>query len=587
LIIFDNINLMNHLTNLKRIKWLVSVALFSFIVGACSEEPTAIPPPLLPPTNIPVLALPTPTIGMFPLPSGQALSSNKFASCEFRQLWEYSDRLLGETGPSERSFVWGPNSFGAFEEPYLDAPGGKRLVQYFDKGRMEMEKGPTGNTVTGGLLTKELITGQIQLGNNAFENRAPSQLPVVGDTVSNNPAPTYVSLRKVISLVPGENAVPEKLNQTVTDALDGHGTVTPLSNPPAKITMVSYDPAWGHNVADVFQNYQNLSGRVWWNNNRYIHDKLFPAGLATQTLGLPLSEPYWIKTLLDHQEKEILVQVFERRVLTYTPSNPEPFKLEMNNLGQHYFQWRYNGTAANTGPPPFQGSCQDKDLATLPQVVAHEEIYMPSLMFHQIRNAPEDPFSNSQEFLVQVLDWLVTNNYNPVTVGQVADFLQNGNPLPPSPVILRFDDGWKSQLFAADEMQKRGMTATFFVMTDAPGPYLYGQDFVKLEKRGFEIGAHTRTHAMLTKIANPKLEIEGNKQDLGKLLGHPVRSFAYPYGLYNDKIQNLLKASRFDIGVTVDQGAVWHRNTMFTQPNITMEGLSTLDQFIRRLNTVR
>lgn len=582
---------MTNLTKLKRIEPFVFVAIFLFLIGACSEEPTSLPPTPLPPPTITVVVTfpPTPTIGVFPLPSGQAISPNNFAKCEFRQLWEYSDRLLSEIGPAERSFVWGPNSFGTFEEPYQDATGAKRLVQYFDKGRMELEKGlnANGNKVSGGLLTKEMITGQIQLGNSAFENHLPSQMPIVGDTVSNNPAPTYSSLRKVISLVPGENSVPGKLNQTVTEALDGQGTVTILSNPPTKITLASYDPAWGHNVADVFENYQNLFGRVWWNNTRYIRDKLFPASLATQTLGLPLSEPYWIKTLVGRQEKEVLVQVFERRILTYTPSNPEPYKLEMNNLGQHYFQWRYNGLTANPNPPPYQGSCQDKDLATLPKVAAHEEIYMPSLMFHQIRNTPEDPFSNSPEFFVQVLDWLQANNYNPVTVGQVADFLQNGEPLPPSPVILRFDDGWKSQVFAADEMQKRGMTATFFVMTAAPGPYLYGQDFVKLEKRGFEIAAHTRTHAMLTKVANPKLEIEGNKQDLEKLLGHPVRSFAYPYGLYNDKIQILLKATGFDIGLTVDQGAVWRRKTMFTQPNITMEGLTTLDQFIRRLKTVR
>ena len=37
------------------------------------------------------------------------------------------------------------------------------------------------------------------------------------------------------------------------------------------------------------------------------------------------------------------VTVFERRVLTYTPSNPAPFKVEMGNVGQHYLAWRYGG----------------------------------------------------------------------------------------------------------------------------------------------------------------------------------------------------------------------------------------------------
>lgn len=44
------------------------------------------------------------------------------------------------------------------------------------------------------------------------------------------------------------------------------------------------------------------------------------------------------------------MQGFERRVLTYTPSNPTAFRVEFGNIGQHYLLWRYNGkppTATN------------------------------------------------------------------------------------------------------------------------------------------------------------------------------------------------------------------------------------------------
>jgi hypothetical protein len=37
----------------------------------------------------------------------------------------------------------------------------------------------------------------------------------------------------------------------------------------------------------------------------------------------------------------VMVQVFERRVLTYTADNPPAFQVEMGNIGQHYYQWRY------------------------------------------------------------------------------------------------------------------------------------------------------------------------------------------------------------------------------------------------------
>ncbi len=36
------------------------------------------------------------------------------------------------------------------------------------------------------------------------------------------------------------------------------------------------------------------------------------------------------------------MQLYERRVLTYTPTNPEPYKVEMGNVGRHYYSWRYS-----------------------------------------------------------------------------------------------------------------------------------------------------------------------------------------------------------------------------------------------------
>ena len=39
-------------------------------------------------------------------------------------------------------------------------------------------------------------------------------------------------------------------------------------------------------------------------------------------------------------------------MLTYTASNPVAFKVEMGNIGQHYFQWRYGGTIRQGGNLP-------------------------------------------------------------------------------------------------------------------------------------------------------------------------------------------------------------------------------------------
>jgi hypothetical protein len=66
--------------------------------------------------------------------------------------------------------------------------------------------------------------------------------------------------------------------------------------------------------------------------------------------GLPITEAYWAAVKVEHKYKEVLVQCFERRCLTYTPDNPEGWRVEAGNVGQHYYGWRYHHAGAATTP---------------------------------------------------------------------------------------------------------------------------------------------------------------------------------------------------------------------------------------------
>jgi hypothetical protein len=79
---------------------------------------------------------------------------------------------------------------------------GKRLVQYFDKARMEQTT--PGGSVTNGLLTVELLSGRLQTGDTTFEQRQPATVPVAGDP--DNTFPTYADLRSVTATVAHDSA---------------------------------------------------------------------------------------------------------------------------------------------------------------------------------------------------------------------------------------------------------------------------------------------------------------------------------------------------------------------------------------------
>ncbi len=97
----------------------------------------------------------------------------------FLGTWERTDKPVAD-GVVSRSWIWGPQAISDIaSESYVEAPGGIRTVQYFDKARMEdnswRTSGPPWDVSTG-LLSVELISGKRQVGDNSFEQRSPAEI---------------------------------------------------------------------------------------------------------------------------------------------------------------------------------------------------------------------------------------------------------------------------------------------------------------------------------------------------------------------------------------------------------------------------
>ena len=261
----------------------------------------------------------------------------------FLQTWGRTDQLVS-TGQVNRTWMWGPGATTMqLEEPYAEAPGGERLVQYFDKSRMEDNSynnfAPPWS-VTNGLLAKELITGQLQLGDNTFESHEPAQINVAGDANDPN-GPTYATFNALMSY----SSVPN--GWIITQTVDRAGTVgNDRSLASSNVIAMDVGSPTNHTVASVFWDFMNSVGPIIEYPNgsmvaaHEVTDKLFPN--PYYATGYPLTEPYWTHVLVGGVSKQVLVQVFERRVLTYTPDNTVGWQVEAGNVGHHYFDWRYH-----------------------------------------------------------------------------------------------------------------------------------------------------------------------------------------------------------------------------------------------------
>jgi hypothetical protein len=267
-----------------------------------------------------------------------------FADPAFQRVWSRTDQPV-LSGQVSRTWFWGPgpNTPGLIEQ-YNQGPNHQRLVQYFDKSRMEINN-PAGDRsqpffVTNGLLTVELISGFIQLGDADFARFHPACIPMSGD-FGDTLAPTYFAFQGVSNTQAGDHNAPDRTGQKAIETIDRDGrTGTDASKGSmAGVNLVHYEAQTHHNIPKVFWDFLNSSGPVRNDGGQIVNEQLIqPWNFAS---GYPISEPYWARARIGGQVKDVLIQAYERRALTYVPTNSAGFQVEMANIGQHYFDWRY------------------------------------------------------------------------------------------------------------------------------------------------------------------------------------------------------------------------------------------------------
>jgi hypothetical protein len=275
-----------------------------------------------------------------------------FADPAFEALWNRSDGVVA-SGGILRPWVWGPVPGAALTESFTGLPNDSHIVQFFDKGRMEINDPGADKSdpfyVTNGRLAVELVSGQIQTGLDTFEDRSPAQIDLASD-VDDPTAPTYLSFNGVVNL-PGTGQsrfASDHTGAIVRTAIDRQGNTQPwpADHPDYGVTLAYYEKETSHNIPDVFWTYLNQQTSIV-QDGQVVQGPLFYPWFAVT--GYPISEPYWSYVKVEGKYTDVLIQVYERRVLTFIPHLPSPYKVQMGNIGQHYYDWRYG--KAGGGPP--------------------------------------------------------------------------------------------------------------------------------------------------------------------------------------------------------------------------------------------
>lgn len=236
------------------------------------------------------------------------------------------------------------------------------------------------------------------------------------------------------------------------------------------------------------------------------------------------------------------------------------------------------------GPTSFS---DQTDVAPEPFVLREE---IPVLMYHEI-GTPSGPWKElyvEPETFAKQLDWLKDNGYATVGLSDVYNHWYHEKPLPEKPIVLTFDDGYRSMYeIVMPLLLAREMQATFFLY---PSKFntptgLTPEMVQELSDNGMEIGSHTLTHNDLTKISETELtkELADSKRYLEEITKTPIDFLCYPAGQFNKQVIEESKKAGYLGAVTTQMGKATHTQDSFQWKRVRINYSDGLNGFIKKI----
>ncbi|MBS3963220.1 MAG: polysaccharide deacetylase family protein [Methylomonas sp.] len=220
-----------------------------------------------------------------------------------------------------------------------------------------------------------------------------------------------------------------------------------------------------------------------------------------------------------------------------------------------------------------------------------------SIMYHSITpegKKPDWQWALSHREFNNQLSLLEDHGWTTLSI----DDFYSLDSIPPKSVLITFDDGYADNLSAFEELTKRKMIASWFVVTkdidgvsswtDTHAPklkMLSKAHLVDMQSAGMSIGSHTHSHCRLTRISEQSIETELriSKEILCEITGKEVISFAYPYGDYDTYTVDKVISAGYKLAFTTRSGFGVVNNSLLEIRRISITNTDTLSSFARKL----
>jgi peptidoglycan/xylan/chitin deacetylase (PgdA/CDA1 family) len=210
------------------------------------------------------------------------------------------------------------------------------------------------------------------------------------------------------------------------------------------------------------------------------------------------------------------------------------------------------------------------------------------LLHHMVQDEPVMSESTiSLEYFEDLLSTLHSEGFQTIEFDKLIAYTENKGELPKKPIIITFDDGYESTIVLAKPvLEQYHMQATVFAIGGSVGKTTYkdtgipitphftweqvaeARNVISVQSHSYDMH-HVRQldlqdfrsgvlrkeseNASIYRKAFRK-DIARFKKDMRTNLHTTVKVFAYPYGLYTETSESMLKEAGFKATVTTEHG---------------------------------
>lgn len=198
---------------------------------------------------------------------------------------------------------------------------------------------------------------------------------------------------------------------------------------------------------------------------------------------------------------------------------------------------------------------------------ANNNLNIPIILYHNLNPTVPGSMTMTPQKFEANLKLLKDSGFTFIPLKEAVEYLQGKRTtLPPNPVVMTADDGWESvYTYMYPIIKKLNIPVTLFIYPESISSgknFLSWDQLKELKNTGlFDIQGHTYSHPNF-KIAKKKLsptayeqfvqkELSTSKKILEDKLDIKVTLLAWPFGIYNDYLENEASKAGYVMAFTI------------------------------------